>query len=38
VEEVAVATQTSESSVARDWRMARAWLRSELESDTRDGL
>ncbi len=37
VEEVATATGDSPSAVARDWRMARAWLRRELEGRVADG-
>ena len=36
VEEAAAAMNTSASTVARDWRLARAWLRCELEG-TRNG-
>ena len=31
VEEVAAVLRTSPSTIARDWRLARAWLHSELE-------
>jgi len=37
VPEVARALKVSESTVARDWRMARAWLQGELEEPEIDG-
>jgi RNA polymerase sigma factor (TIGR02999 family) len=35
VDEIAVALEVSPATVHRDWRMARAWLRNELESGAR---
>lgn len=35
--EIARLLSVSESTVGREWRVARAWLRQELEGDGRDG-
>lgn len=38
VEEVARALGVSESTIAREWRLARAWLQGQLEGSGVDGL
>ena len=37
VEEVARALGTSESTIAREWRFARAWMQAQLAGSTADG-
>ena len=37
VEEVARALEVSESTVAREWRLARAWLQGQIEGSAIDG-
>jgi DNA-directed RNA polymerase specialized sigma24 family protein len=37
VDEAAEALKISPATVARDWRMAKAWLRREMASELRSG-